>query len=150
MSIRSDRRLVALATAALLTACFPLVRSADRMAATAPYAISTDQSVYAPGANMMVTIRNSSTDAVTYSVCPLRLERRENDEWAVASRWPALGSICAAMPNTLAAGSSIRTPVSVPLDVTAGTYRLIFEALEGKNGAALASDSRATGTFAVR
>ena len=150
MNIRRYVTLIAVLTGALLVACVPLPMRSAGNAPTAPYAISTDQAQYAPGDNVMVTIRNASENDVTYSVCPLHLERLDDGQWSVTSRWPSTGSICAAMAATLVAGSAITTPVTVPSGTLTGTYRVIFEGLAGTNGAVLAPESQTSARFAVR
>jgi len=140
--------LAPLLPAILMSGCTSTVGSASPTTkGTGPSRVSltTDASVYHPGARVGTTLRNDSERLVGYNLCfaNLKLERRSDRGWDVvrADLWPDKNTACTTELRLLHRGGIDDGQIYLPKDLTPGTYRLIA-ALEIENAhEQVASDS---------
>lgn len=147
LQTRRQMVLVLAASVSSLSACSGLPGGGG---SSRDYAISVNRQDYSRGNTGEATIRNSSDETLQYNLCQRRLERRANNNWAVAFEWPTAGGACTTEVRSLAKGATVNTFFEIPTGVPVGTYRVVFTGLLGESGTQIGSDRSSTPTFEVR
>lgn len=114
------------------------------------YLITANRAIYSRGNTGEATIRNISSAALEYNLCPRRLERQANKYWVVAFEWPTAGGACTTEVHRIDKGDEVTALFDIPTGVPIGNYRLVFTGLRGKDGRSVAGGDAATPPFTVR
>lgn len=116
------RHTVALAAALALTAC----GSGDlTLPGSTVLEITPDRTTYAAGSNMGFTVRNVGGQPVTYNMCRREYQRLTTLGWTtvVYETPPCLPTFA---PLVLAPGATIDGGLTLPGQLSTGTYRVYF------------------------
>lgn len=148
--MRSITRLIAAAALISSAGCGGIIGRGGSPTARALYSVSTNQDIYRRGNTGEATIRNVSGQSLQYNLCQRRLERQVNKYWVVAYEWPTAGGACTTEARTLAKDGTITTLFELPTGVPSGMYRVVFNGLLDRKGAAITPEQSATKLFEVR
>lgn len=114
------------------------------------YVVTTNRETFSRGNTGEATIRNASDETLQYNLCQRRLERQVNRSWVTAFEWPTAGGSCTSESRSLLRRTSVNTFFDIPTGVPAGTYRMVFTGLLGKDGRTVSPDDASTPRFEVR
>lgn len=109
--------------------------------------VLTDRPAYARGESGSVRLVNLSAEAVEYNLCRREVERREKGVWLLVLTDPAAGTVCAMEAYVLPAGASVMVPLGLPQSLSAGTYRVRYQAIHSGSGRSVPRDQRTTNPF---
>jgi hypothetical protein len=112
--------------------------------------IYPSSSVARPGDPLTVHLVNWSGQDLTENLCPLAIQQRQGSSWVSVYSEPLSGGECPAYARFFPAGAAIKRPVTLPVSLPPGQYRVTFQWLGMEHGPALPEDLRASRPFDIR
>ncbi len=94
---------------------------------------TTDQQLYAPGAEIVITLTNRTKHGIGYNLCVSGLEEQVNGEWRVPENLPR-DVLCLAVLKHLHRGRAASTRFPLPEELPAGEYRLFTNVEDLRTG----------------
>jgi hypothetical protein len=139
--------------ALILSACFVALpacgSSVTSIAGEGDARIVADQSSYAPGESVRLTIYNVGDLTVGYMPCPVVLERLVGNDWVTADPQVA-NDPCDMIVHALDPGANaFLAEKALPSGLDPGTYRLRFETIVDDRFTPLPLHSRVSSSFSV-
>ena len=103
-----------------------------------------------PGDPLTIHLINKSGEDLTQNLCPLAIQERQGSTWVSVYTEPASDSACPTYAQRFRPGSAINRPLTLPVTLPEGQYRVTFQWLGLWDGPAIPEDLRASRPFDVR
>jgi hypothetical protein len=88
--------------------------------------LTTDQTRYAPGDRVVVSLTNRAATAAWYNVCPRELQYEELEGWVTVQARPETGTECIAVAYALEPGRSAEDILRLDASLPPGRYRIRY------------------------
>lgn len=123
-------------------------RQADDDAGARLLNITTVEDTLPPGASAEIRLENRSDRIIGFNLCPKVLERQADGSWTELPE--TRPEACTLEIRILAAGETVVETTGIPIDLEAGSYRIVFEGISFEAGdPAVPLAQRTTNTFEI-